>query len=1208
MLSIKHASRVVCSLSLLLVSLLLGGQLTFAQIDTGTILGTVKDQSGAVVPGATITVTNENTNGSLSTGTGSDGTYTITPIKIGTYTIVAEFQGFQKVSQRHLVVHVQQHVLVDFTLVPGQLTQTVEVTAVTPVLRTQEASTGQVVARQSVNNLPLNGRNYTFLAQLTAGVHVGEQEGRGLNATGSFSANGLRPEQNNYILDAIDNNNDTVDFLSGSAYVIKPPVDAIQEFKVQTSNFGAELGRSGGAVLNATIRSGTNQLHGTAWEFLRNDKLDAADFFDNAGNRKKGEFRRNQFGGAGGGPVIIPGVYNGKDRAFWFADYEGTRVRQGFTTVASVPTLRVRQSGFTDFSELITGQSGTRTDLLGRVFPLGTIFDPATTRTVSAGQTDPVTGLTATANGFARDPFSGNIIPASRLNPDAVRIAELYPVPTKSGLFNNFTSNRAISEGLNQFDVRFDESPGPKDQLFQRFSFSNDALFIPGPFEGIADGGAFSTGNFRTLNNQSVVSWTHTVSPTLVNEGRAGFTRTRTVQLQPGGDTLGIPEQFGIPGIPQVPTNGGLPRIDISGLTSLGGAAFLPGDRVADVWQASENFTKVYGKHTFKGGFEYQHIRSTWLAPAWPRGEFAFGGTYTEVPATGGGNTGLAQFLLDPTPASVPNGIDDVGGANTVFASNFKNIDNLRAYYATYFQDDWKVTPKLTLNLGLRWEYFGPVDEKFGAQANFLPFPDNASAGVLLFQTPNRRSNLPLSQAFLDLLDKDNILLKRVNTPGLVRVANDNFGPRFGFAYQVMPKLVVRGGYGLFYNGFENRGGFPDIGSNFPFLFDFQFFNPDPGNPIIFPNGSVATITNGLSAISLDPLRANPEGLVFRGIEESFQPPSIQEYNLAVQYQLTPNQSIEIAYVGNQVRHLETFAGTNHVTKIAPPSLNPQNFVPFPDFGRDSPFDTTQGNSNYNSLQVKFERSFSQGLNILGTYTWGKVRTDARGILNGNIGGFRAPAIIGIQPDFGLADFDVRNTIHLSGGYELPFGKGKPYLGTLNGWKQQMVGDWSVNWIVTLEDGQPFTIPCSTPTTAGLGCNALLVPGQDVNAGPHNVDQFLNPDAFTNPPVATQIGQTDLSPLGGAPTQAIGPGFNRWDFSIFKNIQLSERYRLEIRSEFFNILNHPNFSLPGFAGAQATAAPGAKDFTNRKNFGRINSTRDVPNDARQIQFALKLYF
>ncbi|MGH9403619.1 MAG: carboxypeptidase-like regulatory domain-containing protein, partial [Terriglobia bacterium] len=337
----------------------------YAQVDTGTITGTVTDPSGAVVPGATVDLINQETNFKLTATTDSSGSYTFTPIKIGTYTVEASFRGFQQAVHKDVSVQVQANVNVSFALQTGSVTQTVQVTAAPPLLETASASVGQVVGQRQVNNLPLNGRNYTFLAQISAGVVSGGQEGRGLDANGTFSANGVRPAQNNYLLDGMDDNADLVDFLNSTSYVVLPPVDAIQEFKVQTTDFSAQFGRAGGAILNATSKSGANAYHGDAWEFLRNSGLDARNFFETS----KGEYRQNQFGATFGGPLTIPHVYNGKNKTWFFLDYEGTRVRQAQPYVSTVPTVEERSSGFKDFSELIAGQSGTQKDANGTLWP-----------------------------------------------------------------------------------------------------------------------------------------------------------------------------------------------------------------------------------------------------------------------------------------------------------------------------------------------------------------------------------------------------------------------------------------------------------------------------------------------------------------------------------------------------------------------------------------------------------------------------------------------------------------------------------------------------------------------------------------------------------------------------------------------------------------------------------------------------------------------
>src|SRR5579871_4551656 len=377
-----------------------------AQVDTGSITGTVTDPSGAVVNGAKVTLTNEGTGTVLSMNAKADGVYDFSPVRIGTYRLEVAAPGFKTEAKTHVVVDVSARVLVDFKLLPGAVSETIEVTSEAPVLQSQDASVGQVVDQRNVNNLPLNGRNFTFLAQLAAGVNTPQADTRGNASTGAFAANGNRPAQNNYMLDGVDNNSDTVDFLNGTNFVVLPPVDAIQEFKVETSDFSAEYGRSGAAVLNATIKSGTNQFHGAVWEFFRNDKLDAPDYFEDAGGIKKGELRQNQFGGTIGGPVI-------KNKVFFFGDYEGLRRIQGTILTGNVPTAAERSSGYSNFSDLITLQSssGTLTDQLGRTMPYGTILDPATTRPVTLGTLDPVSGLTPTAatlhggTGYVRDPF-----------------------------------------------------------------------------------------------------------------------------------------------------------------------------------------------------------------------------------------------------------------------------------------------------------------------------------------------------------------------------------------------------------------------------------------------------------------------------------------------------------------------------------------------------------------------------------------------------------------------------------------------------------------------------------------------------------------------------------------------------------------------------------------------------------------------------------
>ena len=1164
---------------IVILSFVLGTSALYGQVDTGTILGTIRDNTGAVVPGAIVTVRNEGTSFTQTTTSSAAGTYVFTALKIGKYAVEAEHPGFTKVVHSGLELNIQQQLVVDIDLSVGQVTSEIDVTGQAPILQTESGSVGQVIERQEVNNLPLNGRNYTFLARLVPGATVGQPEGRGLNANGWFTANGTRPAQNNYMLDGIDNNTNDVDFLSGAAYVIKPPVDAISEFRLQTSTFSAEFGRAGGAVLNASIKSGTNQLHGTVWEFLRNDKLDAADFFQNANSQPKGAFKQNQFGGAAGGRII-------KNKTFFFADYEGTRIRQGVPeTGYTVPTALERNSGFTNFSDLIPLQSGSLSDALGRSYPLGTIFDPSTTRSIGNGH-------------YVRDPFPGNIIPANRLDSNAVQLLSLMPAPTQPGLNDNFNINRNSFTNVNQFDIRIDENISSKDSIFGRYSWSRSPSFIPGPFTGYADGGGFGDGDQHVDTQGAALSYTHSFTPTLVNEARIGFNREHTSRVQPNGnDTSNIPAKFGIQGIPQLPGNGGLPYLGIGGLSQLGSAEWLISDRYSNTIQFTENLNKVYHSHTFKGGFEAQSIYFPWEAPPYSRGEFDFGGQYTSIVNQTDGSTGRAQFLLAPA-AAVGLGGTVLGGANTVNASNFGDVAAQRSYYGAYFQDDWKINTRLTLNLGLRWDWFSPTGERYGAQANFVP---GAPGGGAEYIIPASRANNPaLSPSFTQLLAKDGIALNysKAYGSGLSIVQKDNFAPRFGFAYQATQHLVVRGGYGIFFGAFENRGGYPSLGYNYPFQYTFNFPAANAVSPDSFPNGTIATLENGLSGVPLNPVNVNASGLALRGIQFHYQTPYVQSYNLTLEYQLTNSDVVSAGYVASLSRHLEAFVGTNQQTVLLPLGYNPQNYVAFPDFSRGSPYAATIATANYHSLQAKYQHRFSKGLTALFSYTFSKTLTDAGDALsNGNLAGFRAPQIpgVGIQYDYGLAAFDIRNAVSFSGTYDLPFGKNRQY-SISNRYADFLLGGWSTNFILTLDDGQPQTINCATSTGAGTGCYALYT-GANPYSGLHNVQQFYNPAAFTTPPPVTEVGQSNILPLGGGPTQVTGPPIRRLDFSIFKEFPVTETTHFEFRAESFNLTNTPTFS-----------SPGNLNYLNTLNFARISSTRDAPNDARELQFALKFYW
>jgi len=1174
--------------------------------------------------------------------------------------------------------------VVDLSLKPGVVTQTVEVTAAAPVLETQDASVGQVVNARSVNDLPLNGRNFTFLAQVVAGVNTPQADTRGNAASGAFAANGLRPSQNNYLLDGIDNNSDNVDFLNGTNFVVLPPPDALSEFKVQTSDFSAQYGRAGGAILNATMKSGTNGLHGNVWEFARNDKLDAADFFEDQANLQKGEFRQNQFGFTIGGPVVIPHVYNGRNKLFFFGDAEWLRRRQGSVFTNSVPTPLEVSSGYTNLADNLLGSTSaacltgacTYTDNLGRTLPDGIITDPATMREVTAGTTDAVTGLPVKTSGWVSDPFytggpvgnmknfvnlgtlcpsnSGcmlNQIPANRIDPNALKLLALFPAATLTNGSNQATNpiiayneatNPVLIENRVAYDARMDWNKSDKDQVFGTFSYVSDPQFIPAPFKGIADGGAFQQGLQSANSFLTSVSYTHIFSPTLVNEVRVGEDRLVASRYGPVATNLtNVPAQFGIQGIAQVTENGGLPAIGIGGLNTLGSNAYLPSDEITQTTQLTENLTKIYGKHSFKMGMEFQHIKFSTLQPAWSHGQISFDGTFS--------GDGLSQLLLTPTSATVPGGINDVGGADSVFVSNFSPTDDGHNYWAGYFQDDWKVSSKLTLNLGLRWEHFGQVDENHGRQANFLPNQVPGASAQYLEPNNGKNQQIDVNPEFPALLAQDGIQLKYSNLGALATVSNLDFGPRIGLAYQITPKLVLRTGVGIFYNAFENVGYGPNIGENYPFQYTLSYFNKNAGTPISLTsnNGSTctpaATLEATFSCIPLDVSLVDPAGLGMEGRQYHYITPYTMGWNFTLQYQLSPNTALTVAYVGNGSRHDNAFPGSNDPTIIDLNPVSPANghgsTDPFPDFANGGSYQASMGNSNYAALQATVERRFSNGLNFLGNYTWSHCREDASDPLNDNNGEtYRAPWVPGLGPqvDYQNCDYNIFDVIHFSGGYVLPFGAGNHFLPHATGVLNQIVNGWQTIWNLTLEGGQPFTIGCPTGTNTTITCEAMVAPGVSPY-GSGAPDNYLNPNYFAQPcpapgfsqpktcvplsgiPTLTAPSSNPAQPLpctplsacrgllGGAEGQVTGPAIGRLDFSLFKNFRLSERARMEFRAEFFNITNHPTFNAPGFSGNGVVAVNGSTTFTST-NFGKIGSTRFPFQDPRQIQFALKLYF
>jgi hypothetical protein len=1250
-------------LSLLLV-LAIPGRLA-AQLDRGEISGTVEDPSGAVVPHARIVLTNDQTGAKIATQSTSTGTYVLDDLLPGNYTLEAQTSGFEKFVEHGLIVHVQQVLSADIRLTTGNVEQSVTVTAAAPLLQAESAALGQTVTNQAVNDLPLATRDWGSLAQLSAGVLTSPPgnngSGSGVTAdAGSsdsayFSVNGVNNWQNDLRLDGI---NDNIEMYGGNYTLtnaaIVPPPDAIQEFTLQSGDFNAEFGHSTGGVINAALKSGTNGLHGDVWEYVRNTDLNANYFFNNTNGvaKPKPEYHQNLFGFTAGGPVVIPHVVHGKNRLFWFADYQGGRyvlpVPAGGQTV---PTNGMVSSAFTNLQDNISGNipaSGVEnsfTDALGRKFANGTILDPATTRQLPATGLDPVTGLTGTPNAYVRDPFFNctaaggcssftgvnrtdftqdaggvalsalNVIPTSRQDPNAVALLGAYPAPESAGLVNNFSSYVPIEyKNTDTWDIRVDANLSAKDSIFGVYDRSLFAVTVPSNLPGVAVG---ETGGRN--DSLPAYAWaggyTRVFTPTLTNEMHVGMVHSDKLQQSFFGNTFGIPAKYGIQGVPQVANNGGLPPTTIGGLTHLGVGNFTP--TLQYVWslEGVDAVTKVYRNHTFKAGIQVDDLEGNISQPPQGRGDFNFNGMYTDVPnrvsVTGSGLNGIGDLLVAPQPYAygVGTGVNDVGGMNQFSASNIAATDDHRWYTGAYFQDDWKMTPRLTLNLGLRWDYFTPYAETRGFQANFIPTGGNGSTGT--YYISSKGCQVARAAIFNTVAAASNINIDCVSSMTLGEAQKTNFAPRVGFAYRLRPALVVRGGFGTAYGALGNLGYGGTLGTNYPFVYTQTIPAADSNHPLLVGSapGAPATMEYAFTqfnfqnpAVLASPTPySNPNnlGLSLYGRQWNFQTPYVQTENLTIEDQFTNHDAIQLGYVGTQGRHLDNLGYNNGNTQILPNGTNSQNYIPYPNFARNATYESTNAASAFNSLQVTYQHQLSAGLFLLGNYTYSKCMSDQHTQASEYNNGYRAEWLpgFGIRGDYALCDSDATNLYHLAGTYDLPFGHGAHFGSTMNRGADAILGGWEVNFFFTHQSGQPFTVTCPNATSADFGCAADLT-GQGLYTGPHNYHQWLNPTAFANPPAATSIGQTSYAPLGGGEQQVRGPSFANLDSSLLKNFRFTESLRLQFRAEAFNTTNTPPFAQPGqlnFTSAGFSSITATKN--SNENFG-----------ARTLQLALKLFY
>jgi len=1131
--------------AVLLLCILTTALTGWAQVDTATVTGTVRDSTGAVLPNVAVTATETNTGIKTTYKTASDRNYVITPLKNGTYSVSAQANGFQTETHQNIVLNVQQNQRLDFQLHVGSVTQTAEVISEAPLLETETATLGDVVAAQQVEELPLNGRRYTDLAELTSGVskviegpvNGGSTPTNG-NAGGSFAVNGMRGDQNNFILDGIDNNsNDNGDV------AILSSVDAIAEFKIETSNYSPEFGRSGGAVINASTKSGTNTLHGEAWEFLRNQAFDSSQYGFGT-SVPKAPYKQNQFGVTLGGPIK-------KDKIFFFVDYEGLRIHQAQTDITTVPTdgsNGTSNERIGDFSGIL-GNVASGTDAAGRpVFP-NEIYnpDPATNCTVNSVVVRIGFGFDCNNNPIAGQ---ANIIPAG-MSPVGLNYAALYPAPNVApsaannfGTANNYVVNAPGYEQTDQMDARIDENLTDKTQLFERFSLLKDTRFQAPVFSGIADGGGYNTGNRPLTSYGAVIGLTDTINPNLVNSLRFGFNWVWYVSNTPSYGQKLPPAELQVPGVPNNPSINGLTWFAPSAYAGLGEPLFTPTRSTSQDIQVNDTLNWVHGKHLIKAGPQFQFLQFNLLQIGQPRGNLSFSGQFTAIDPTAqeGSGNGLADMLLGLPISSTISTVTYFG--------------NRQHTYGGFVEDSYKATPNLTLDLGLRYDYATPLYEAHNHESNF----DYTKGIIVPAGTPGYPSKLA--------------------TPH-----KDNFAPRVGIAYSPFHSkpFAIRAGYGRFFTFYETRTGDPlQLAYNLPFFFE-PTFTSDGITP------SAVTLAPGAGFTGL----VNPSNVQFASVtSQDFKPqtPVYDQWNLDLEYQLPGQIVISPAYVGTKGTHLQVLRDPNQIA-TPQPTLDP-TLAPFchkigPGLCQYQTFWAIEnrGNSTYHAFQLKAEKKTSHGLYFLSAFTFSKAINDQPEICCNSP--FPENSF-NIAAEKGLADFDNRKRWVTSIDYELPVGKGKAFLNQ-GGVVDEVLGGWHLGGIITLRSGFPFSpqigVDPSNTNSPGLQRSNQIGNGHLPNPSPFlwfNVNDFPVPNCpngcFGN------AGKNILE----------GPGERTADLSLRKYFDVTERVKLEFRAEFFNAFNHPVFSQPD---PFITDGPGAA--------GVITSTV-IPQ--RQVQFALKLHF
>ena len=1169
-----------------------------AQSDTARLQGTVTDPQGNAVSGATVNVTSVETGRTSTATTNELGYYTVTALPPGNYRVDIAQKGFKKVS-RTLELQVAQLGVADFQLTVGEVTETITVEAGSPVINAQDSALGEVVESKQIAEMPLNGRNFTQLALLVPGVVRGSG-----NATGSSGnaetfrygqeggaalvVNGIRAQADNFILDGIDNNESLVNTI-----VIFPPAEAIDEFKVQTNIAPAQYGRAGGALVITSVKSGTNDYHGSIFWFNRNKALNAEDFFTSP-HTPTPSFVRNQFGFTAGGPVI-------KNKLFLFGDYQGLRqnVPSG-PAYSTVPTDAMRGTGpltgEADFSALLNPAMTTNLNLSATN---GIIYDPTTDGSVCNPKLVPNPCPSSNPNGALQFMGTGaqpNVIPANRLNPVALAYLQAYPEPNCTNaqdsncqaIFHNFKLNRTVIENWNDWDLRGDYIIDAKNSLFVRYSHGHVAQTNTTSL-GILPSGFGSGTNFNYPSGASV-GLTSTISSTLVNEFRSGFVRT-TYGYQPPLSSTPWCTKFGIPNCYNIVTGG------IALIGSYAGQIEYTGDFGPYLvpqtgFNYNDTLTWTKGRHTIKVGGTILRRELNLFRPNYGKGGFRQAGNGNSPCCNGGqGHVDTGYEVSDLLAGFV----DDYEVGSPLGMVGTRTWEN--GFFA---QDDFRVTRRLTINMGLRYD--------------ILTWPTEVN---------NRMANFDLATGAL--------VLAGSNGAPRTLIPNDyhNFGPRLGFAYDLLGdgKTVVRGGYGLFY--FIDRGGISNqLAQNPPFAgvktvtyaqgyritlsgalttCGPQLTPPTPCTPAdLITTNATGPVPSGSFSLGTGAGQFNlaaPSGVSVVGILPSNVTPMVSEWNLQVQHQIGTNQSVSLAYVGTHGAHLVRNYNANQ-------NLFGTGADLYPNLGSIFIQDT-RGKSDYNAMQLQYEHRARNGLTVTGAFTWSKTLDDSCG----NLDQCNPQLYTNFGPERGLSTQDVSYVMSLSALYELPFGRGKRWGHDVSRWMDYAIGGWQLNAIYSLQGGTPFSVTVGgNPqyTRADLAGKIKVNPGNIGNyvgetyqsqICPGNKNPISIPVApFALPLSTAGLGSAGLPCPGGvylAPGTAgrdivRGPGFSNIDFALFKNFPVTERVKGQFRVQAYNLTNTPHFGNPSDTNVQDG------------HIGQINGV--LPSSWRQVELALRFTF